>query len=134
MKLTQIRDPSGSLAAAISDNGSFRPIPGRTLASLIEQAEQQGRDLPAVASELASSETVKAEPSISRDAGGGLGLRLYLRSERRVPRQRVGRERGPVRLRLRPQEPPGTVLQRDIAGLCRVRRRHRHPSRLELHL
>ena len=64
MKLTQIRDVSGSLVAAIADNGSFRPIPGRTLASLIEQAEQQGRDLPAVASELASSETVTAEPAI----------------------------------------------------------------------
>ena len=64
MKLTQIRDASGSLAAAIAENGRFRPIPGRTVASLIEQAEREARDLPAVAAELASGETVAADPSI----------------------------------------------------------------------
>ncbi len=64
MKLAQIQDSSGGISAAIAENGSFRPIPGQTLASLIAKAEGDGRELADVASELASSETVSGEAAI----------------------------------------------------------------------
>ena len=53
MKLAQIHDASGGLNAAIAANGGYRPITGHTLASLIEKAEQEDRELPDLAAELA---------------------------------------------------------------------------------
>ena len=61
MKLAQIRDSLGVITAAIAENGGFRPIPGQTLASLIEKAESENRELTDIASELGSSETVSSE-------------------------------------------------------------------------
>ena len=52
------------MSAAIAENGNYRPITGRTLASLIEQAEQENRDLATLAGELAAGEAVSAEPAI----------------------------------------------------------------------
>ena len=64
MKLAQIRDSSGALTAAIVEDGSYRPIPEHTVASLIRKAEEQGRSLGEVASEMTVTETVSARPAI----------------------------------------------------------------------
>lgn len=64
MKLAQIRNSSGSLTAAIVDGAKYRPIPGHTVASLITEAEKQGRALASVAGDLASSETISGGPAI----------------------------------------------------------------------
>ena len=64
MKLAQIRDSSGALSAAIVAAGGYRPIPEHTVASLIRKAEEQGRSLGEVASEMTVTETVNAHPAL----------------------------------------------------------------------
>lgn len=61
MKLTQIRDEAGILTAAIVADQGFRLVPGQTTASLIERAEQEDRELAAVAEELALADSVRGE-------------------------------------------------------------------------
>ena len=56
MKLGQIQGPDGNLVAAISEGDYFHPIPGYTLASLIEETENSTRTLSELAEELASSD------------------------------------------------------------------------------
>lgn len=64
MKLGQIRNPDGSLTAAVVENRKFRPIVGKTIAELIAEAEETGASLAEVAAEQASSEAVEAEEAI----------------------------------------------------------------------
>ena len=64
MKLAQIRDSSGALTAAIVEDGCYRPIPEHTVASLIRKAEEQGRSLGEVVSEMTVTETVSVDPAI----------------------------------------------------------------------
>ena len=63
MRLTQIRTPSG-LVAAIAEGDKLRPIPNQTTASLIVQADASGKPLADVARALALDETVDAETAI----------------------------------------------------------------------
>ena len=51
MKLTQIRNPTGNLTAAIVQDGYFRPIPSHTLDSLIRETETSTRGLAELAEE-----------------------------------------------------------------------------------
>ena len=64
MQLAQIKDSAGNLTAAIAENGHFRPIPGHTLASLIQEKETSGRGLADLAAELASTEAQPGEAAI----------------------------------------------------------------------
>lgn len=64
MKLGQIQGPDGNLVAAISEGDYFHPIPGYTLASLIEETENSTRTLSELAEELASSDAQLAKASI----------------------------------------------------------------------
>lgn len=63
MKLTQIRDSSGRISAAIADpDGNYRPVAGRTMAELIDQAEEEDRPLGEVAHQLAFRDAIAANP------------------------------------------------------------------------
>jgi 2-dehydro-3-deoxy-D-arabinonate dehydratase len=64
MKLAQIRNAAGGVTAAIAADGGYRLIGGETIASLIAEAEQQGRDLAELAEEMAASEAVNGEAII----------------------------------------------------------------------
>jgi len=64
MKLAQIRNGSGKATAAIVETKGFRTVRGHSLASLIELAEKDSRDLAGLAGELASSEAVEGRPVI----------------------------------------------------------------------
>jgi 2-dehydro-3-deoxy-D-arabinonate dehydratase len=64
MKLAQIRDAAGGVTAAIAADGGYRLISGETIASLILEAEKQGRELGEMATEMASSEAVNGEAMI----------------------------------------------------------------------
>ncbi len=59
MRLAQIRGK-----AAILENGRYRLVSNHTVAALIGQAEQSGRSLAALASSLASKESMAAQPEI----------------------------------------------------------------------
>ena len=50
--------------AAIVEDGSYRPIPEQTVASLIQKAEEQRKSLGEVASEMTVGETVSTRPAI----------------------------------------------------------------------
>ena len=63
MKLTQITY-NGALAAAIVENGKYRPVPNQTTASLIVQAQASAKPLAEVARALALETLVDAEPVI----------------------------------------------------------------------
>ena len=63
MKVTQIRH-NGAIAAAIVEDGRYRPVPNQTTASLIVQAQASGKPLPDVARALALEALVDAEPLI----------------------------------------------------------------------
>jgi 2-dehydro-3-deoxy-D-arabinonate dehydratase len=63
MKLTQIRR-NGALAAAIVENGKYRPVPNQTTASLIVQAQASAKPLADVARALALDALVDADPVI----------------------------------------------------------------------
>lgn len=60
MKLAQIRDSQGRRTAAILENGRCRLIPNQTIATLIAQAEDTGRELAEAAAALASTESAPA--------------------------------------------------------------------------
>jgi 2-dehydro-3-deoxy-D-arabinonate dehydratase len=64
MKLAQIRNGGGKTAAAIVEKNGFRSVRGHSLASLIELAEKDNRDLADLAGELASSEVIEGELAI----------------------------------------------------------------------
>jgi len=51
MKLTQIRH-NGALAAAIVEDGKYRPVPNQTTASLIVQAQASGKPLAEIGEQL----------------------------------------------------------------------------------
>jgi len=57
MKLAQLRDPFGGRTAAIYEAGRYRPIANHTIASLIAEADRDGRDL----AELAASAALDTE-------------------------------------------------------------------------
>ncbi len=63
MKLTQIRH-NGALAAAIVEDGKYRPVPNQTTASLIVQAQASGKPLAEIARALALNTLVEAVPVI----------------------------------------------------------------------
>ena len=64
MKLTQIRNSTGNLTAAIVQDGYFRPIPSHTLDSLIRETETSTRGLAELAEELAFSDAQPAKAVI----------------------------------------------------------------------
>ena len=64
MKLAQVRVAAGVLSAAIVEKNGYRLVPGHTTASLVEMAENQDRNLPDLAQELAIAEIVNKELAI----------------------------------------------------------------------
>lgn len=65
MKLTQIRDTTGRISAAIAEpDGRYRPVAGRTMVELIDQAEEEGRWLGELAHTLAFRDSISATPVI----------------------------------------------------------------------
>jgi 2-dehydro-3-deoxy-D-arabinonate dehydratase len=63
MKLTQILH-NGALAAAIVEDGKYRPVPNQTTASLIAQAQASGKPLAEIARALAHGTLIEADPVI----------------------------------------------------------------------
>jgi len=64
MKLGQIQDSDGNLVAAISKDDYFCPIPGYTVASLINETENSTYTLSELAEELASPDAQPAKTGI----------------------------------------------------------------------
>ena len=84
MKLAQVVDGSSS-AAAIQEGGGFRLIPGHTVESLLEAAQEEGVPLADFAARHAGERVDHARIEIPVRPRGGLGLRLHLCAERRFP-------------------------------------------------
>ena len=97
MRLGQIRSKGSIVAAVFEDDGAHQ-IPAHSSYDLIRRAAAESISLNELAHNLASR---AADPSPADSAGssaGSVGLRLYLRNERLIPRRGAWHSRRYVRL------------------------------------
>ena len=115
MRLGQIRW-NGSITAAIFEDELARPIPGYTLAGLIQRSEAESVPLTELARTHATPSRRGGSAADSDVARRSLGLRLHLRNQRQLSRRRARHARRHVRARL-PRVAAGDLLQGHVARL-----------------